>query len=64
MAPSSSVIPWPVTAQVKITLLNWANLVSHLYEADGAQSILLITRIIGEVDPDALCKLNDNTTDK
>lgn len=55
IADSRSGIPWPVTAQVKISLLK-EKAVSHFWEADTAQSILLITKIIGEVDPDAICE--------
>lgn len=55
IAASKSAIPCPETAHVKMTLLKelpWVSAHSEL--ADGAQSILLITRISGEEDPIAL----------
>lgn len=55
IAASKAAIPCPETAHVKMTLSKefpWVT--THSALADGAQSILLITRISGEDDPIAL----------
>lgn len=59
MAASRSASPWPVTAQVKITLMNESlcDLINS-QKPGGAQSILLTTRTIGEEEPDAFCHYN------
>lgn len=56
IAASKSGIPWPVTAHVYTSRLTaQPGVDGHSQKADGAQSILLMARITGELDPDALC---------
>ena len=55
IADSKSDIPWPVTAQVKMCLLKEFPSINNSVHADGAQSILLTTRITGVEDSMNFC---------